>query len=434
MRSFSKRVVLYWIVIFTVTFNSWMGQWFGRSRIRPNRDFSIVEPKVHMMTAIQEEFEGTILEMNTSVVHANESSVVDMKNSHQTRTITILLQLKGELGNHLSVIANARVTQILASKLYPHLSFQFIGQHQSQKNDRRWIRVREELHRCFPVLSDFVMDGGVHDPNFDAVSKQQTAWLNKRQAKLLQNPREEGLALLQRLLAYQERGAAPKLVPSNSTNGKYNYSLPFLVSNSFYWSDGVKNTEMYHALRSYFQFNDSACCRLIPNITDTVYHHRNFNKVSNQKYNLMFSEFSPAEASELLFADVMKSSSNQSKTRIAIVSPSLNGLQHYSQAFTQMNPNVDSYIVSGQTGMQDFCFLLKTQKELVGKLVSTFMEWAALLGNATLNRFYAIEYIQDPMSQTLKLPSVEITGNFEQANRRFIFEKYLIQSFNSSER
>jgi hypothetical protein len=45
-------------------------------------------------------------------------------------------------------------------------------------------------------------------------------------------------------------------------------------------------------------------------------------------------------------------------------------------------------VVTGQSGMQDFCFLVKAQKELVGNAISTYCKWAALLGDATIARLY----------------------------------------------
>ena len=45
-------------------------------------------------------------------------------------------------------------------------------------------------------------------------------------------------------------------------------------------------------------------------------------------------------------------------------------------------------MVTGQTGMEDFCFLANAQKEMVGSVVSTFARWAALLGSAKRAQLY----------------------------------------------
>ena len=47
--------------------------------------------------------------------------------------------------------------------------------------------------------------------------------------------------------------------------------------------------------------------------------------------------------------------------------------------------------IQGQTGVQDFCFLMHAQKELVGPDKSTFFTWAAILGNASKVRSYKLD-------------------------------------------
>jgi hypothetical protein len=42
--------------------------------------------------------------------------------------------------------------------------------------------------------------------------------------------------------------------------------------------------------------------------------------------------------------------------------------------------------------VKDFCFLTRTQKELVGNHASTFLIWAALLTNATTVRIYGVQH------------------------------------------
>lgn len=48
-------------------------------------------------------------------------------------------------------------------------------------------------------------------------------------------------------------------------------------------------------------------------------------------------------------------------------------------------------VISGQSGVEDFCFLQKAQKELVGMVRSSFVLWAAYLGNAKQVRMYNVD-------------------------------------------
>ena len=41
--------------------------------------------------------------------------------------------------------------------------------------------------------------------------------------------------------------------------------------------------------------------------------------------------------------------------------------------------------------MHDFCFLMQTQKELVGMAKSTYLFWASILGNVQHVRLYSID-------------------------------------------
>jgi hypothetical protein len=47
-------------------------------------------------------------------------------------------------------------------------------------------------------------------------------------------------------------------------------------------------------------------------------------------------------------------------------------------------------VIEGQSGTQDFCFLMSAQKELVGSLLSTFVMWAAYLGDMKRANLYRV--------------------------------------------
>lgn len=60
-------------------------------------------------------------------------------------------------------------------------------------------------------------------------------------------------------------------------------------------------------------------------------------------------------------------------------------------------------VVANQTGVQDFCFLLRAKQELLGVAKSTYARWAAYLGDADRVQLYALdnagskEFIQQTM-------------------------------------
>jgi hypothetical protein len=61
----------------------------------------------------------------------------------------------------------------------------------------------------------------------------------------------------------------------------------------------------------------------------------------------------------------------------------------YVEAFRKRGLQVR--VVSGQSRVQGFCFLKKAQKELVGSAVSTFVRWAAFLGDAKRVQLYILD-------------------------------------------
>jgi len=62
--------------------------------------------------------------------------------------------------------------------------------------------------------------------------------------------------------------------------------------------------------------------------------------------------------------------------------------QSYVAAFQERG--IEARIVSGGSATQDFCFLMHAKKELVGVAASTFLQWAGLLGNASVVRQYSV--------------------------------------------
>lgn len=49
-------------------------------------------------------------------------------------------------------------------------------------------------------------------------------------------------------------------------------------------------------------------------------------------------------------------------------------------------------LMVGQSAVEDFCFLMTAKKELVGTYKSTYVKWAALLGNMNRAELYDLRY------------------------------------------
>jgi hypothetical protein len=113
-------------------------------------------------------------------------------------------------------------------------------------------------------------------------------------------------------------------------------------------------------------------------------HFRNFiTELPKRWKSKGFEELSPNRTANELFPHL------QPGAKVAIVSRfQTPHTLAYVDAFQERGLQVRT--ITKATGVQDFCFLLKTKRELAGSTRSTYCFWAALLGNATTNWLYSI--------------------------------------------
>jgi hypothetical protein len=190
-----------------------------------------------------------------------------------------------------------------------------------------------------------------------------------------------------------------------------------LVADKFFGTELLHDIHLYKVIRQLFRINETACCSTQePENENVVYHHRNFwaefqkeqlVKLNPNTPSSLFTEVTPYVASKFMFSQhtihakdanstypTMNSITNHK--RVSILSRSLDGLDAYQYAFNVTN-HLPSYIVQHpksesnvESGMNDFCFITKSRNEVIGKLHSTFVQWASLLGNSAITRLYTI--------------------------------------------
>jgi hypothetical protein len=102
-----------------------------------------------------------------------------------------------------------------------------------------------------------------------------------------------------------------------------------------------------------------------------------------------FEEMGPNQTARDLFGHL------QPGDKVAIVSR-FTDVDTFIQALERQGLKVR--FIQGQTGVQDFCFLMSAQKELVGPGISTYFFWAAIMGNATKIRSY---YLDTPETRAM---------------------------------
>ena len=312
-----------------------------------------------------------------------------------SRKISMRVVLKGEMANHLSLVAHAytvkrEMEQYLAARGRA-VEIELIGEHQ---NVEKWNGVRKNLQLCFPhFFKHFDFEGGIWDngPSNRRHLDQQEAWLQRHggsiaEIGLLVDPHWQSTAdHLLTLLDEQDENPSDTAIQELSLASS-TLSLPFLTSSVVVYPDELIE-KYYDELRELLRFNDndSDCCNQLPLADETVLHVRNFrSSLLPQGFHLMDANQTAHELLKDLPAG----------HRIAVVAPHFgderdNKVLDYQTALKAKGLTVR--MIRGQSSTQDFCFLRRTQTELIGAKTSTYALWAGLLGNATRVRLYVMD-------------------------------------------
>jgi hypothetical protein len=97
-----------------------------------------------------------------------------------------------------------------------------------------------------------------------------------------------------------------------------------------------------------------------------------------------FQELSPNQTAHDLFGHLNPGD------KVAIVSRF--GIEHVQQYVDALEDRgLQVRLIEGQSGVQDFCFLMRAQKEMVGLAISTYFMWAALLGDCRTVTAYSVD-------------------------------------------
>jgi hypothetical protein len=339
---------------------------------------------------------------------------------HLRRNITLVAHLRGQMGNNLGVLAHAYAVRLAIERTYPHISINLVGQHQAAP---KWKSTAQNLKTCFPSLRNFQFEGGNWDSEYRTRLQQQNRWLRLGSKKsdstrnLLhvdESCPNRGLCwretaeFLQSLLQQQTENPDVTMIqePANAT-----VSLPFLSSRSISILD-VLVDEFYDEIRKWFTL-DPACCKERPQQDEVVFHLRNFATESKLLLTKGYQELDPNSTAELLFGNLKPGD------KIAIVSRFTDTVQPYVAALESRGLSVR--VIRNQTSVEDFCFLQSTKKELVGAKMSTFANWAAVLGEAEQSRLYSVN---SSWTQKREGSFGHYTSSRKELRDRLVFQTY----------
>ena len=146
-----------------------------------------------------------------------------------------------------------------------------------------------------------------------------------------------------------------------------------------------------------------------------VQHYRNFvTEMPKRGIALGFEELSPRMISEELLCNL--TAGDKVATTSRFVNKPVEDIVGLLSA-----RGIKVRLISGQLPEEDFCFLKKAEKELIGIEKSSYMMWAGILGDAALVRLYSVD------SLATKRISPKITTYTNPALSRIHFERYNVQ-------
>jgi len=161
---------------------------------------------------------NTISNKTTTQNETQATSVSPIGNN----TITIVVQLRGEMANNLLSIGSGFVTQKILSEKYGIHNTKLVLRHQSKP---KWVHGMTDIKNCFPNLRQFDFSLG-NTPEFDERKKQQESWLGKKNSsKLILNFRDTGSKLMEGL----EYLVGLKPPPASIITNQGNISIPFFL-------------------------------------------------------------------------------------------------------------------------------------------------------------------------------------------------------------
>lgn len=356
------------------------------------RYYSSYKPEVHHLVTHQN--------------HPNLRLHIDNSNNATNSHLhpTIIVQLRGELGNHISTIAHGYGIQLYALQNF-NLETNLVLRHQVQPDgitsNPKWLPTSEMLQQCFHTFRDWDFSRGGTFEQQQQVGKGLSN-LEQKRMDLINGRHMNGMV-------YRDTDRQPiqerdiEIGIQEFINVLRKRDTVDTSLHSYSMDNNVLIDKYFQYFKTKFRIKESCCGDIRPFEDESVFHFRNFKtEMPNAKYTTL-QEVSPDQAADTLFGHLQKGD------KLAITTRFHNELvQEYERTLTARGIQVR--IIQGNTGIQDFCFLLNAKKELIGNFQSTYVFWAAILGKS-----------QKAVLYTLNTPSLQ--NRYGQTiNDRFLYQ------------
>lgn len=285
---------------------------------------------------------------------------------------SIVCGLSGEMANNMAKMAHALAIQEWLLDYGVHTDI--ILRHQELP---KWLKARKALLQCFPSMHVYDFEAG-NGAEYTLRAHQQRDWMGIDAFKGVNS--EDVVTIEATLQAFVEE---TKTLWTEPVGGNTTISLPFLPTDHFALTD-IFVDRYLDQMREFFAFNES-CCALRPSPDESVFHFRNFlHELPKRGRSMGFAELGPNQTARELFGHLAPGSKVAIVTRFA---------SEYAQPYVDALEarGLQVRVIEGQSGVEDFCFLMSTRKEMIGIVYSTFFVWAGLLSDCRRILAYSMD-------------------------------------------
>lgn len=335
--------------------------------------------------------------LSSSSLNNNVTVIINNNNNKELPKLDLVIMLRGEFGNILLQIAYGKIIQFFAlengyfnftlryaSPGYPrslkacrevqrcfskHLSADKVNLEEKKLKGPEW---EKELNIRSNVLKRFF-------PDWDGKSQSSGMLIISGQTFESIQSNLEQLKDVTIQIGQQEQ---------EKVSLQYNLTLPF-VAVEYSFPSLTQIDRYWDKLAELFTFNQTECCLQTPQNDETVLHYRGFNIETPKDYEQRgMRELDPVRTSNELLRHLTAGN------KVAIISRfPQQKLGNFTAVLRKRGLRVR--FVTGQSSVQDFCFLKSAKKEIIGGRKSTYFRVAALLNDVVENvTIYCYNYQQ----------------------------------------
>jgi hypothetical protein len=236
-----------------------------------NENYTIAVSNESSFTVSSSSSSSTKNMTHDQALHNGSSSVLPFASSatNMTHDGTLVVRLSGELGNQLAHLARGLGTQILAEReVGLNLNLVMKQQMTKGKLSGKGPSSKIILDRCFPYFRRYDFRVG-NSQEYDRRVLQQKNWSLAATIRVAYVDRSPLLSEVRQALEQVKALSSLTQEDKPTVPGNASILVPFVETSSMNANPFLD--KYYDELRQYLFFDDTACCKLLPDPDETVF-------------------------------------------------------------------------------------------------------------------------------------------------------------------